>query len=233
MTSKTKKIDHLTEDELIPNQLWVCLSFVSPEGIKNCNIRGLKIRGVFADRKDADKRANELQKIDPDFHVFVGEVGKWLPWDPDPNSVEDSVYAEDQLNDLVKGYKDNLSKTKEMERQRKEDMIKQAATDEQSKNRNDKLEKRKARMRRKLEARKQQKDNAEKEMNEETNTQSMEIMESEIKTEEERVKSEKENVKEVSQLINEKEKNLSLLDDKLSKIQTLYESNKEKFEQQD
>lgn len=232
MTSKTKKIDYLTEDDPIQNQLWVCLSFVSPEGIKNCNIRGLKIRGVFANREEADKRANELQKIDPDFHVFVGEVGKWLPWDPDPNSVEDSVYAEDQLNDLVKGYKDNLKKTKEMEKQRKEDMIKQAAMNEQNKNRNDKLEQRKARLRRKLEAKKQQKENSEKQIKEESKMESMEMTEEDLKKEEEQINNEKENVKDISKLINEKEKNLSLLNDKFDKMEALYKSNKEKFEQQ-
>jgi len=30
----TKYIDHLSEDEPISRQNWVCLSFVSPEGIK-------------------------------------------------------------------------------------------------------------------------------------------------------------------------------------------------------
>lgn len=133
LEKKVKKVDHLNEDEVIKTQQFVCISFLSPEGIKNCSVRGLKIRGVYATKEEADKRADELQKIDPDFDVFVGEVGKWLPWDPEPNSVEDQVYQEKELNDLMKGYKDNLDKAKKMQQQRKTDMIKSAAVDEQSK----------------------------------------------------------------------------------------------------
>src|SRR3989304_5647810 len=109
-TQNTKYIDYLTEDTPIPGQLWVCVSFLSPEGIKNCSVRGLKVRGVYGTHQEADNRAKELQKLDPDFNVFVGEVGKWLAWDPDPNDVQDSVYQEKELNDLMKGYKDNLEK---------------------------------------------------------------------------------------------------------------------------
>jgi len=34
-------------------------------------------------------------------------VGKWLPWDPKPHQVQEQEYAEDQLNTLMKRYKDN------------------------------------------------------------------------------------------------------------------------------
>jgi len=108
----TKYIDYLKEDTPIPRQNWVCVSFLSPEGIKNCSIRGLKIRGVYETKEQANKRADELKAEDEDFHVFVGEVGKWLAWDPDPNSVEDQQYQEKELNDLMKAYRDNLEKTK-------------------------------------------------------------------------------------------------------------------------
>jgi len=131
--TETKYIDYLEEDDPIPGQLWFCISFVSPEGIKNCNTRGLKVRGVYGSRKEADKRADDLHRKYPDFDVFVGEIGKWLPWNPDPNECQDSVYLEKELNDIVKGYKDNMEKSKEMQRERKEDMIKKGAAEEQSK----------------------------------------------------------------------------------------------------
>jgi hypothetical protein len=60
------------------------MSFLSPEGISNCKIRGLKVRGVFATLEEASKRAKKLQEVDPAFHVFVGEAGKRLPSDPEP-----------------------------------------------------------------------------------------------------------------------------------------------------
>src|SRR5438309_1363640 len=146
----TKYIDYLTEDQ--PLELkWVCISFLSPEGIKNCSIRGLKIRGAFATKEDADKRAKDLQAIDPDFHIFVGEMGKWLSWDPDPNDVGDQIYREKELQDLMKGYKANLEKAKKMQEERKHDMLRQSALQEQTRE-----EKTKARLRKKLEAKKQQ-----------------------------------------------------------------------------
>ena len=147
--TNTKYIDFLDEDEPIYGQMWGCMSFLSPEGIRNCTTRGLKIRGVYSTREQADKRADELAKIDPDFDVFVGEVGKWLPWDPDPNSVTDQVYQEEELNELMKGHKDNLAKAQRMQAQRKKDFISQAAKEEQSKK-----SKTKARLRKKLEEKK-------------------------------------------------------------------------------
>jgi hypothetical protein len=148
--SSTKYIDYLTEDDPIPRQNWVCISFLSPEGIKNCNIRGLKIRGVYDTRQEADARAKYLQNIDPDFHVFVGQVGLWLPWDPDPNDAEDQEYQEKELNDLMKGYKENLVKTRKMEEQRKRDMIEKNMQDQNKSG----LEQTQDRLRRKLENKK-------------------------------------------------------------------------------
>ena len=91
----TKYIDYLKEDTPIAGQNFVCLSFVAPEvkKIKNCSLRGIKIRGVFNKKEDAEKHAESLRKEDPDFDIFVGEVGKWLPWDPNPEQVE-----EDRIN---------------------------------------------------------------------------------------------------------------------------------------
>lgn len=122
----TKYIDHLTEDPAIMGQKWVCISFLSPEGIKNCKIRGIKIRGVFPTHKEAKERAKEIRKFDPDFHVFVGEMGKWLPQDPDPNSVKNQEYQEKELNDLMKSYKDNQEKAKLMHQERVEEMKRDA-----------------------------------------------------------------------------------------------------------
>ena len=33
-------------------------------------------------------RAKMLRKMDPNHNVFVGQVGFWLPWDPDPFDVQ-------------------------------------------------------------------------------------------------------------------------------------------------
>jgi hypothetical protein len=70
-------------------------------------VRGLKIRGSYSTREEAESRAKKLQKMDADHNIFVGQVGKWLPWDPSPNAIQDQEYAEDQLNTLMKKYKEN------------------------------------------------------------------------------------------------------------------------------
>ena len=153
--------DFLENDNPVPGQNYVCLSFVSPESIiekrelfymeeffkKNCemlglnkekalnflktyddfkyenkdslsklfndkndgltSVRGIKVRGTYDTLREAQVRAKVLQRRDPNFHVYVGQVGFWLPWDPDPNTVEKEEYLEGQLNELVKSYKEN------------------------------------------------------------------------------------------------------------------------------
>ena len=73
------------------------------------SIRGVKIRGAYDTRREAEVRAKVLQRMDKSFHVYVGQVGYWLPWDPNPDNVANQEYAEKELNNLVKSYKDNES----------------------------------------------------------------------------------------------------------------------------
>lgn len=152
MSEKYKKIDYLIEDDPIPGQLFYCISFLSPEGIKNCKIRGIKVRGVYDTLAKAQQRAKDLQEIDPDFHVFVGEVGKWCPWDPSPddaNSVKDQQYREQELQDLMKAYKENQKKAKQSHVERKNTMLNRAMNEERAR-------KKKEELRRKLEKKKEE-----------------------------------------------------------------------------
>ncbi len=91
--------------------------------------RGLKVRGVYETEREAKVRAQVLQRKDPAFHVFVGQVGYWLPWDPSADGVAEQEYTEGALNELVKKYKENLQqrddhyeevKREKLERIRKE-----------------------------------------------------------------------------------------------------------------
>ena len=70
-------------------------------------VRGLKIRGAYSTKEEAEMRAKKLQKMDADHNIFVGQVGKWLPWDPKPSDIADQEYAEEELNTLMKKYKEN------------------------------------------------------------------------------------------------------------------------------
>ena len=76
----------------------------------NTTIRGMKVRGVYDTQREATVRSQILRRKDPSFNVFIGQVGYWLPWDPECEQVPEQEYQEDMLNDLVKKYKDNLSK---------------------------------------------------------------------------------------------------------------------------
>lgn len=69
--------------------------------------RGLKIRGSYSTAEEASARAKKLQRNDDVHNIFVAEVGKWLAWDPSPNNIAEQEYQNDQLNELMKSYKEN------------------------------------------------------------------------------------------------------------------------------
>jgi len=74
---------------------------------KQTSVRGVKVRGCYDSYAQAEKRAKELQRTDRSFHVFVGQVGYWLPWDPNADQVQDEEYLETELNTLMQEYKKN------------------------------------------------------------------------------------------------------------------------------
>lgn len=133
MSNNTKYIDYLDESDPPPNQKYFLVCFLSPENIKNTSLRGIKVFGSFPDYNSAKKKVEELSKNEQYFDIHIGELGKWLPWDPSFDQVEDVVYQEKELNDLMKKYKENQDKAREMEKQRKHDMIKNAAKNEKKK----------------------------------------------------------------------------------------------------
>uniref|UniRef100_A0A6C0IWL7 Uncharacterized protein n=1 Tax=viral metagenome TaxID=1070528 RepID=A0A6C0IWL7_9ZZZZ len=73
----------------------------------NTSVRGVKVRGVYDTIQEAETRAKQFQSMDKYFNVFVGQVGYWLPWDPNPDSIENQEYGEKDLNELVKKYQEN------------------------------------------------------------------------------------------------------------------------------
>lgn len=119
--------DYLSEDTINPsNQKYVCLSFLVEEGK---SLTGIKVRGSFETYEDACNHAKKLQNIDESFNVFVGEVGKWLPYNPDPDSIKDFEYANKELNEMMKNYSINQEKAKLFHEQRKNEMIHQSIND--------------------------------------------------------------------------------------------------------
>ena len=71
------------------------------------SMRGVKVRGVYSTRDEAESRAKSLSTRDSSFHVFVGQVGYWLPWDPNADGVQNEVFTNNQLNELMEKYQEN------------------------------------------------------------------------------------------------------------------------------
>ncbi len=106
------------------------------------NVRGVKVRGVYDTQREANVRAQVLQKMDNSFHVYVGQVGYWLPWDPDPNDIAEQEYLNKDLNRLNKEYNKNQTK-KDMfyEEQKREKKMAAIRENEMRKKENEELRK--------------------------------------------------------------------------------------------
>jgi len=127
---KKTTIKESYDDFLFKNQVKLEESFFAKNNFQT-TIRGLKVRGVTGTHGEAVAMSKKLQRNDPIHNIFLGEVGKWLPWDPKPHQVQEQEYAEDQLNTLMKGYKSNEeARQLFMTEQRKESLAgtKKAAT---------------------------------------------------------------------------------------------------------
>jgi hypothetical protein len=83
-------------------------------------VRGLKLRGTYASQEEAEARSSKLRRQDPIHNIFIGEVGKWLPWDPEPSQIANQEYAEEQLNTLMKKYKENEEHREEFQREQRQ-----------------------------------------------------------------------------------------------------------------
>ena len=101
------------------------------------NVRGVKVRGVFDTYGEAERRAKRLQARDRSFHVFVGQMGYWLPWDPCADKVANEEYLEEELNTLMKEYKANEVRKdlfyEEQKREKQQDALKERLAAEEAK----------------------------------------------------------------------------------------------------
>ncbi len=131
--------DYLDEDkpfkQLVKKQNFCVISMLTPNSFpetkrsqfQDQKILGIKVRGVFETYEDAKTRSEALQKIDKYHNIFVGEIGKWLPFNVDISTMEtddDPVYREQALNQYMKAYKDTLKEEEVDEQTRKEQTLK-------------------------------------------------------------------------------------------------------------
>jgi hypothetical protein len=54
-------------------------------------VRGIKVRGVFETMSEAQIRAQVLKKKGDKFDIFIGQVGVWCPWSPNPDHMHQEL----------------------------------------------------------------------------------------------------------------------------------------------
>lgn len=142
-----KPIDYLTEDPILSEQQYVCISFLKPSSVdkkkrKDITVCGIKIRGVYATEEEAKRRADYLVKMDPYHNIYVGNVGKWLPFEDNPEKAKDSNYMNSELNRLMKAYNQQQDEAKMYHELRKQDETRKATEEANKKKiKNDKKKK--------------------------------------------------------------------------------------------
>ena len=96
------------------------------ENYYKTSIRGFKIRGIYNQKKEADIKAVELRDMGEPVHVFVAPVGYWCPWDPNPDSIQNSEYMVPELNNLMGKYHEDVKQKNKFFEERKQELIEDA-----------------------------------------------------------------------------------------------------------
>ena len=106
------------------------------------NVRGVKVRRIFANLEECQQYAKVLQRKYPRDNLYIGKVGCWLPWDPSEHMMPEVEYAEKELNELMRKYKENEvnrdiffdeEKQQKIEAQKKENAARKAKVLEEKK----------------------------------------------------------------------------------------------------
>jgi hypothetical protein len=106
--------------------------FQTKHNFQTC-VRGVKVRGNYATQEEAELRCKMAREADPNFEIYVGKVGVWLPWDPEAYKTGRVEYLEEELNQLNHEKIKNDQNAKIAFEQRKKE-AKQKAIDENKKN---------------------------------------------------------------------------------------------------
>jgi hypothetical protein len=85
----------------------------TPDGVV-----GVKIRGVFETRDQAEEHMEKLGKIDTEFDMFLAELYRFHMLPPDIEKTEDVKYRDDYLNKLFTGYKESKAEAQAFQAER-------------------------------------------------------------------------------------------------------------------
>ena len=65
------------------------------------SVRGLKIRTpTVGTLEEAESLVKKVRERDPTHDIYIGQVGKWMPWDPEAYKTGRVEYLEEKLNEL-------------------------------------------------------------------------------------------------------------------------------------
>jgi hypothetical protein len=116
--------DLLTTDYItVPGQLFACISVVGPECPQKCDQFGIKIRGAFSTKDEAENHAKRLQRDDATFDIYVVDMYKWLLIPPKNEEIDNVNYVDDKLNEIMTKYRDNQRHAAALFEKRKKDMM--------------------------------------------------------------------------------------------------------------
>jgi hypothetical protein len=135
----TKHVDMLDEDYIPCGDLkYALLSFVAPGGRQRLEAGdriGVKIRGAFATREEANAHVKRLMKTDNNFDIYIVDMFKWILLPPPNPDVIDTEYGNGYLNDMMTEYKKSQTEAKQHFEERKrlamENGIDSVLTDEE------------------------------------------------------------------------------------------------------
>jgi len=202
------KVDYLDEDPVINEQKYCVVSVLTPKNFKELDEKStmytFKVRGAYATVEEAQKRIQLLNKLDPNVNIYLAEVGKWCPFEDDPEKAKDSVYKDEELNRLMKGYKENQEKAKELFEIRKADMVAKALADTKEKKEKLKKEDEEERAKLKIE-------------------ESLADKEQEVKDKEEKVVEGKKVIEQKKEVIQSKEDKIRKLNEEVANAKKKYE----------
>ena len=107
----------------MPGQLFALISMVGPDMPQKNEQLGLKIRGCFATKEDAESHAKRLQKEDALVDIYVVDMYKWLLIPPDRDQIDNVHYQNEKLEEIMTKYRENQRQAASMFEKRKRDML--------------------------------------------------------------------------------------------------------------
>lgn len=120
-----KELSLMKSEIRVPNQEFMVVSFVGPKSNQHTEQCGMKSWGVFPTQEAASRYAKYINNAEEnkDFDVYVLEMYCWCLIPPDPEACQNQEYHDEKLNKLIKTYKAQQLKSKEVFDLRKHKLI--------------------------------------------------------------------------------------------------------------